>query len=497
MNHRTTTLVLLTAVLLSVVSAQAGDKIRVSIAGGYDEISSFTDREVVYVSLSDLANSLGGTLSWTVVGHEVSYKDQSFRFDFLLGSPFYKYQDTIYNMTYPAVLRDGQMYVPAETFLPTLDQAVPQSVVWQQDDRAISVESDYFNVTDLSVQPKANGLLIEIQLSTTLAYEVFVTEGNWINVSIRGAKINRSRILSREDPRLMYELRVHQMEGNTGQISIRLKQNIDKWYHKLETNPTRIQIAVADVNFEMDTTTLRPEVDLDAKIDAIVIDAGHGGDFYGAIGPKGTREKDVTLEIAKRLARLVRKDKQFKVVMTRDQDKTVSLEERARIANNAAADLFISIHANASPKRTHSGWNVYFLAPALNDSARAVEQLENGYYLRESADAATESGSDTINPVLSILNEMIMTEFQSESNDFAMMVDREFRKRLSTKARGVDQAGFFVLNKVFAPSVLIESAFISNTAEEKLLKSKDYQDKVALSLYEAIKRFKAKVESRK
>jgi N-acetylmuramoyl-L-alanine amidase len=497
MNYRTTVVLLTTLVLCAVASGRSDDKIRVSIAGGYDEISSFTDHEIVYISLSEMANTLGGTLSWEVIGHQVSYKDQSFRFDFQLGSSFYKYQDTIYNMIYPAVLRDGQVYVPAQTFLPTLDRAVPQSVVWQRDHRAVAVESDYYNVTDLSVQPKANGLLIEVQLSAPLAYEVFVTEGNWVNISIRDAKINRTRILSREDPRLMYELRVHQMEGNTGQISIRLKQNIDKWHHKLESNPTRIQISLADANFEMDTTTARPELDLDAKIDVIVIDAGHGGEYYGAIGPKGTREKDVTLEIAKRLSRMLRKDKQFKVIMTRDQDKTVSLEERAQIANNNAADLFVSIHANASPKRTHSGWNVYFLAPALNDSARAVEQLENGYFIRESADAATESDADTINPVLSILNEMIMTEFQTESNDFAMMVDREFRRRLSTKARGVDQAGFFVLNKVFAPSVLIETAFISNAAEEKLLKNKDYQELVAQGLYEAIKRFKSKVEGRK
>jgi N-acetylmuramoyl-L-alanine amidase len=85
-----------------------------------------------------------------------------------------------------------------------------------------------------------------------------------------------------------------------------------------------------------------------------------------------------------------------------------------------------------------------------------------------------------------------MTEFQVESHDFAMMVDREFRRRLKIPARGVDQAGFFVLNKVFTPSVLLETAFISNKTEEKLLKDKNYHKDVARSIYEAVKRFKAK-----
>ncbi|MEA1981333.1 MAG: N-acetylmuramoyl-L-alanine amidase, partial [candidate division Zixibacteria bacterium] len=106
-----------------------------------------------------------------------------------------------------------------------------------------------------------------------------------------------------------------------------------------------------------------------------------------------------------------------------------------------------------------------------------------------------EGNPEGIDPILSILNEMIMTEFQSESHDLAMMIDREFRRNIKIPARGVDQAGFFVLNKVYTPSVLIESGFISNKEEEKLLKSKKYHKKIAKAIYKAIKRFKLKYES--
>ena len=485
-------------VLLAVSgSTQAFDKVKVSMGGAYDEIRAFQQEEVVYVSLSELVEILGGSLSWQTVGQRIDYTDAGFKFEFVLDAPFIRLNDTTYNMTYPALLSEGQLCVPVVTFLPFLDRVTSRQLTWIERDREIKVESDYFNVTDLSIQRKANGLLIEIYITKPLAYQIFVTEGNWLNVSIRDGLINSSRVMSRRNHAFMYNMKVHQIENNTGQISIRLRRAINNYNHEIKYNPTRIQITIADADFELDTTA-KPLLGPDDKIDVIVIDAGHGGQDYGAIGGDGTREKDVVLEIAKKLAKLIRKDKQFKVVMTRDRDKTVSLEDRAKIANDAGADLFVSIHANASPKRHVRGWNVFFLAPALNDSARSVEQLENSYFLRESytgTAADTESEAPYVDPVLSILNEMLMTEFQAESYDFAQMCDRELRKRLKTPARGIDQAGFFVLNKVFTPSVLIETAFISNSSEEKLLKSGGYQDDIAEGLYQAIKRFKAKYES--
>ncbi len=483
--------------LLTLMPARGAGDVKVAIAGGYDEIESYSQHDLVHISLSELAQVLGGTVSWEIVGHTISYSDTGFKFELLIGSPFLTLDDTTFNMTYETSLKDGQIYVPALTFVPLLDRVTPQSITWVPDRKTIRVDSEYFNVTDLSVQSKANGLLVDIYLSAPLAYEIFVTEGNWLNISIRDARINRNRVLSRRDSRYMYRLKVHQVENNTGQISLRLRRNITEWSHAIEYNPTRIQISIKDVNFELDTASSRPVIGPDDKIDVIVVDPGHGGDDYGAIGQGGTREKDITLKIAKKLAGLIRKDKRFKVVMTRDRDKTVSLEKRAKIANDAGADLFVSIHANASPRRNIRGWNVFFLAPALNDSARAVQQLENSYFLRESYDETSDDQGDDeyLDPVRSILSDMLMTEFQTESYDFAQMIDREFRRRLDTPARGIDQAGFFVLNRVFTPSVLIESAFISNKTEERKLRDKKYQEKIARGLYEAIKRFKAKYET--
>ncbi len=482
----------------AVISAKTVD---VVIAGSTEKVQAFEQHHVVYFSFSELADIIGGHLDWELVGHEVTYTQDTIQFSFLIGSPFFKINNNMFNMTYPATFRKGQLFLPALTFTPFLDREIQQKITWNNDRKLFRIDSEYFNVTDLSVSAKANGLLIEIFLTQALPYEVFVTEGNWINVSIRDGKLNRARILSRKDKRYMYNLKAHQVAG-AGQVSIRLRRKIGKWHHKLQYDPPRIQISIADTSFVLNPADTQPVIGPDNKIDVIVIDPGHGGRQYGAIGPNGTREKDIALGIAKRLAKLIRKDKQFKVIMTRDRDKTVSLQERADIANKAGADLFISIHANSTTRRKSRvrGWNVFFLAQALNDSARAVAQFENSAFLRDRNAFEIHNNADDMSdnpigdPVLTILNDMIMTEFQAESYDFAMMVDREFRRSLKIPARGVDQAGFFVLNMVFTPSVLVEVGFISNKQEEKLLKSKKYQQKVAEAIYRAIKRFKAKYE---
>lgn len=486
------------AAILVPAGAVGARTVKVAISGTTEQINAFEDRGITYLSFSGLADVIGGTVDWEIVGHQITYVRDTNRFVFVVDSPFFKRNDSLFNMIYPADFRDGMLFVPAETFLPFLNQVFHQKITWNKDSETVRVDSEYFNVTDLAISPKANGLLVEIFLTAAMPYDVYVTEGNWVNVSIRDGKINIARIGSRRDSRYMYDLKTHQ-QNETGQVSFRLKRKVDKWTHRMEDNPPRIQISIADVNFDLEPSDTTPKIGPDDKVDVIVIDPGHGGSHYGAIGPKGTREKDVALDIAKELAKLIRRDKQFKVVMTRDRDKTVTLQERADIANKAQCDLFISIHANSSLKKHVRGWNVFFLASAKNDSARAVAQFENSAFFKDqmgSKPEADESGGSSFDdPILTILNEMIMTEFQAESHDFAMMMDREFRRNVKIPARGVDQAGFYVLNMVFAPSVLVESGFISNQTEEKLLKDSDYQRSVATGIYDAIKRFKAKYES--
>ena len=203
----------------------------------------------------------------------------------------------------------------------------------------------------------------------------------------------------------------------------------------------------------------------------IVIDAGHGGKDPGAIGPSGIREKDITLPIAKYL-RDELKLLGFDAKLTRYSDVFIPLSKRTEIANNAHADLFISIHCNASPSRNARGSETYFLALAKTTEARAVEARENQVIEFE----IPQDGPTPGNVLELILWDMAQNEFHKESSQLAEKVQIALNRNLGIKSRGLSQAGFHVLKGAFMPAILVETAFISNKKEEKLLASDSFQE---------------------
>ncbi len=223
------------------------------------------------------------------------------------------------------------------------------------------------------------------------------------------------------------------------------------------------------------------------KIDTIVIDAGHGGQDPGAIGrSKRTREKDMALDIAKLLRDEVRKRSDIKVVMTRDKDVFIPLGQRTKIANKAGGKLFISIHCNSSTNRRVNGEYTYFLSPARTERAMEVALKENSVIKYE------EHREDY--PDLSeenfILLAMAQAQFVKESEELATMILRSMSSKTGLRNRGVDQAGFYVLIGASMPAVLVETAFISNPKEERLLRTSSFRKKVATGICDAILEFR-------
>ncbi len=204
----------------------------------------------------------------------------------------------------------------------------------------------------------------------------------------------------------------------------------------------------------------------------IVVDAGHGGKDPGARGPRGTREKDVVLQIAKRLARILKKELGCRVIMTRRSDRYLPLTQRTAIANANKADLFISIHANAAPTRRLRGVETYFLNFALDEDAMRVAARENA------------TSRKRIGELKSILNDILKNSKVSESSRLARKVQYSLVRTLKRRYKnirnlGVKQAPFFVLIGARMPSILVETSFISNPQEERRLRSPAYQDALA------------------
>ncbi len=225
------------------------------------------------------------------------------------------------------------------------------------------------------------------------------------------------------------------------------------------------------------------------RIKVIVIDAGHGGKDPGAIGQKGLREKEVVLQTALYLRDYFKKKtRDIKIVMTRDKDVFISLDARAKIANKHigknTAGLFISVHANASYNKKTRGTETFVLSPvASDDEARAVAAMENGIIDRKT------KKPDSISRILST---MISYENIRESIQLATFIEGSYRKKLNTKSTtptGVKKALFYVLEGTLMPAALTEIGFLTNREEEKLLRKKSYQQKVAASIGDGMIRF--------
>ena len=215
----------------------------------------------------------------------------------------------------------------------------------------------------------------------------------------------------------------------------------------------------------------------------IIVDAGHGGHDTGAIGPRGVREKDVTLAMARRLAEKLR-GQGFEVTLTRTDDRYLKLEERTAMANLARGDLFVSLHTNANPRRDRSGVETYFLNVTDDRYARRLAARENGSLDLEEAPRDVQR----------ILTDLDSKASAGASRTLARMVQKEITARARqsqgpVRDRGVKNALFYVLLGARMPAVLVETAFISNRAEEKRLASPAYQQLVADGVARAVVEF--------
>jgi N-acetylmuramoyl-L-alanine amidase len=221
---------------------------------------------------------------------------------------------------------------------------------------------------------------------------------------------------------------------------------------------------------------------LGLKIGKIVIDPGHGGHDTGTIGPNGLLEKDLVLDVGKRLGKLLESRLGADVVFTRSQDTFIPLETRTSIANQEEADLFVSVHANSSRDPDARGVETYYLNFTSSPEALEVAAREN---------AASDK---SIHELQDLVKKIALKEKVEESHEFASDVQQSLHSGLSAKApgvrdRGVKKAPFVVLIGANMPSILAEISFLSNPGDERRLKTPDYRQRIAESLYRGISRY--------
>ncbi len=220
-----------------------------------------------------------------------------------------------------------------------------------------------------------------------------------------------------------------------------------------------------------------------------VVDPGHGGELTGAVSAKGDQEKDLTLQIARRVKRRL-EALGARVVLTRTADARVPLANRAAVANALDADLFVSIHLNSMPteasRRTSSGVETYFLSADASDAGAEASAA------RENADRlAGEPAPDPNDPVALILDDLQSTAALSGSSRLAYALHDKLVAALKAENRGVKQAPFYVLAGARMPAVLLEVGFISNDAEAERLRTPAHQEKIAAAVAEGVAAWRA------
>jgi len=254
-----------------------------------------------------------------------------------------------------------------------------------------------------------------------------------------------------------------------------------------EPSPSGTGTTAKGVSVRLSPKTARSATDsersliraLGLKINRIVIDPGHGGNDEGTVGRHGVLEKDLVLDIAKRLGKLIEQRMGSEVIFTRNDDTFIPLHARTEMANEKKADLFLSIHANSSPHPKIGGIEVYYLNFTKSPAALDVAARENA------------SSENSVFELRDLIQTITLNEKIEESREFASKVQGslqtfEVRYNTAAKNRGIKKAPFVVLIGASMPSVLAEVGFLSNSREETLLKRADHRQKLAEALYQGV-----------
>lgn len=427
--------------------------------------------DCAYISLDEMAGAMKGTLRWRPVARTVDLTARGSRISFGWDSSYVHVNDESIRLERPAIKRGSHLWVPISFFASqAFYDAVGGRVQWEEkrektedgrqktEDGGLRTEDGRLKTEERGQKAEAAGARSEDRIVRTPA----------------GIAVRRSpAVLSRPSS----------AAGKTPAVARR------------PAAPTEVRTPPRTALAPKPVTTVEPAAVSPATptrsqspsrraIRRIVIDPGHGGKDPGTIGVRGTEEKAVNLRLSLELAEVLRNQFGYEIVLTRTDDTFVPLGQRARIANQAQADLFVSVHCNASLTNKLRGFEVYFLSETASDArADAVARAENAPLALED----TESRMPTKLKVL--LHSLVRTANINDASALGALIDRRVGDRLKTPTLGVKQAAFYVLRGAEMPAVLVETGFLTNAKEERQLLDHRHRGRIVGGIAAAIDDF--------
>lgn len=413
----------------------------------------------------------------------------------------------VYNFPYETLDYKGDIYIPHKYFSIAINDYFGKTIfistskslqyIIPLEKQIVSerpVSTGDFSIEGIEIFEKLNGTLIEIYTKKPFSRKnisSYISADNYLYMTFyKGTVDTVNTELVKLNGAVQKYIPIQNKESS--QLTFKLSKQIIS--NSVDIRKDKITVTLITEKVEIDDNLLTDKLtnDMDKwKIDTIIIDPGHGGKDPGAVSKKGTYEKDIVLKIGLYLKELLEKSGKFKVYMTRDDDTFIGLKDRTKFANEKGGKLFVSIHCNSAKNSKASGFETYFLKPARTERAMKVAAKENASIKYESNQSDYRKMSDEDYIILT----MMQAGFAKESEKWGLHVQNEVDKVSTMKNRRVDQAGFYVLIGASMPAILFEAGFISNSTEERLLKTKSYQKKLAKALYDSIVKLKNEVEN--
>ncbi len=499
--------IILLLFLQGIISAQNADEIVLNTSKGTSYIPVYKRQGIVYFSINDFADALSSSYYINDETKKIELKYPAHNLKITGQNPFLiltskdNKTEQIYQLPTSTYILNNKIYIPLRYSIDMLRKASGQDIVIESD-RRVAVRgklpndipdetSAKVNITDLKIDKKANGTLIRVKTNKRIPSYYSSYKNGILTIIFRRVNADVNKLASIDTRGLIKNINVKNAGPDT-----QFEFSVSKDYTTSEVlnvdGSKDILIAIHNKAFSNAADNDKNKEKW--KFDVIVLDAGHGGKDAGAIGINGVKEKDVNLGITLALGRLIAKEmKDVKVVYTRKTDTFVELYRRGQIANENDGKLFISIHCNSTPKKPTdaTGFEVYLLRPGRTKEAISIAERENSVIQYEENPKRYEKLTDEN----FILVSMAHSAYMRYSEKFSELVDKTYSLQTDIPSRGVKQAGFYVLVGASMPSVLVETGFISNRHDANYISGKKGQEKIAESIFNAIKTYKKFYES--
>ncbi len=506
---------LLTAVLIPLLWAETGQEIRIVSGDQVHHLPSDIRDGVIYLPLRGIAAAFRGEIVRDSLSNNLMLLFPENRIQLSTEGTLLSVNGQVRALSAPVRWSGGDLWVPIEFVLNIIAPLHERGIVWSEKDRTFFITRVKPLLVEVDVAFSDRGARAILEFSRRPNYNI-IPDGRRLVLSLEGSEIRIPFTRRDYDESSLRRIRYHRT-SNGGEITFQAGRGFENWTYRAEESPFRLILEVtpdpesvlaerlprvaepvreravrpADPDpVDPRAAELQPAPEKDDRL-TVIIDPGHGGVETGATSASGLHEKDLVLDVALRLRRHLEREAHLRVILTRDSDRDLGLEERTSLANHHKGDLFVSIHANASERTDAHGAETFFLSPAASDDdARRTAAFENDTL---GLDNRNRPANDALKM---ILWDLAQVEFLAQSSELAESIQDELNQLLKIENRGIKQAPFRVLTGAAMPAVLVEIGFLSNPSESEMFRDADYKDRIAAAIGRSILRFRRNIERR-